>query len=41
MALGGDDSSVLEVNLTRSRSRPTSVEILGRCLFFLMWILTY
>lgn len=34
MALGGDDSSGLEVNLTRSRSRLTSLEILGRWFFF-------
>lgn len=36
MALGGDDSSGLEVNLMRSRSssRLTSLEILGTCFFF-------
>ena len=34
MALGGDNSSGLEVNLMRSRSRLTSLEILGRCFFF-------
>ena len=36
MALGGDDSSGLEVNLMRSRSssRLTSLEILGTWFFF-------
>lgn len=38
MALGGDDSSGLEVNLTRSRSRLTSLEILGRWFFFFSYV---
>ena len=36
VALGGDNSSGLEVNLMRSRSRLTSLEILGRCFFFFL-----